>query len=239
MRLMFDFTAQEGRHLGPVTPIDDLVAAIPDAIDVWTPAATFLTQAAGRVTTWSGRRNGRTLVQATTPRQPTLEGRRLRMMSETFLSTASLDLAGTAIGVRTSLTIAISATVHPSALDTDLHYISGAAAPVNRLSYRYTNGIRYLRYQVGSQNLDVPLPSGFTGAIGCVLVLSGATLTLYLSTGGTAAITLTGPFELATFTVGQAQANQVGDLPGWIGNVGIWTRAVSVAERELLLRWVG
>lgn len=238
MRLMFDFIAQEGRHLGPVTPIDDLVAAIPDAIDVWTPTAAFLTQAAGRVTTWVGRRNSRTLAQATTLRQPTLEGRRLRMMSETFLPTASLDLTGTAIGVRTALTIAISATIHPSALDTDLHYIFGAAAPVNRLSYRYTNGTRYLRYQVGNQNLDVPLPTGFAGAVGCVLVLLGTTLTLYLSTGGTAAITLTGPFELASFTVGQAQANQSGDLPGWVGHLGLWTRAITADERALLLRWV-
>lgn len=159
------------------------------------------------------------------------------MMSEMFLPTASLDLTGTTIGVRTALTIAISATVHPSALDSDLLYIFGAAAPVNRLSYRYTNGIRYLRYQVGSQNLDVPLPLGFAGAVGCVLVLLGATLTLYLSKGGTAAITLTAPLKLATFTVGQAQANQSGDLPGWVEHLGLWTRAVTADERELLLRW--
>lgn len=239
MKLQFDFVAPADKTFGVIAPIDELIDAIPSAIDVWNAAPDRVTLAAGKVSAWTGRKNSRVLSQATVARQPVLEGNRIRFSSDAGAAAASLSLDGAAIGVRTALTIAVHVSILPAALDTDLHYIYGHNTPISRLAYRFTNGTRYLRMQVGSQNLDAALPADWSGTVGAVLVLSGSSLSLHLSTGVSSTITLTSGFELASFTVGNAQLNVAGDLPGSIGNLGIWGKTATEAERNLMLRWVG
>ncbi|AWD21628.1 hypothetical protein [Fuscovulum blasticum] len=239
MHLTFDFVAPADRTFGVVVPIDTLVDAIPDALDVWAPTTASVTLASGKVSAWTGRKNGRVLAQGNTARQPVLDNGRIRMGNGSGTPAGCLELSGTQIGASTAITIAVNVVFDAPALTVDNHYVFGSASPISRLAYRYTSGNKYLRYQNLTQNFDAALAADFAGAVGAVLVISGTTATLHLTTGVSTTVTLAGAWTMASLALGAAQAAQPGDLPGSIGNVGIWSRAVSPSELATLLAWVG
>ncbi|KJZ33016.1 hypothetical protein TW83_00305 [Paracoccus sp. S4493] len=244
MKLQFDFAAQAGKHFGRILSLDDQVVAMTDPIDVWIPRA-GLTLVDGRISEWIGRRNGRILGQSNAARRPIPENGLLRFSSAALAGTTQLDLTGAAIGQRSALTIAAHARIHPESLGVDNQYLWGSSATggILRLAYRYTNGSRYLRLQVrdATTNLDVPLPADWSGVVGAVAVLTpgtpGPTLSLHLTTGESRSVALQAPIEVPTFSAGGGNAGAAGSLAGYGGNFGIWSRAVSDAERARLLRW--
>lgn len=238
MRLKFDFTAPAARTFGVVVPIDTLVDAIPDALDVWAPTEASLTQVGGKITTWTGRKNGRTLAQGNTARQPVLDNGRVRMGNGAGTPAGCLELTGTQIGATSALTIAVNAIIDTAALLVDNHYLYGSASPICRLAYRYTGGAKYWRYQNLTQNIDAAMPADFSGRVGSVLVINGTSATLHLTTGASTTVTLAGAFTLASLALGAAQAGQPGDLPGSVGVFGVWNRAVTAGELATLLAWV-
>ena len=238
MRLKFGFTAPPSRTFGAVVPIDTLVDQIPDALDIWAPTEASITLAAGKIAAWTGRKTGRVLAQATVARQPVLDAGRVRMGNGAGVPGACLELSGAQIGATAALTIALNVTIDAAALLVDNHFTLGAAVPICRLAYRYTTGAKYWRHQNLTQNIDTPLPADFSGRCGVVLVVNGTSATLHLSTGGSTTVVLTGAFTLATLALGAAQAGQPGDLPGSVGNFGIWSRAVTAGELATLLAWV-
>lgn len=244
MKLQFDFAAQAGKHFGIIRPLDDLVLDLPNAVDVWSPANTAanLTLVDGRVSEWRGRKNNWILGQAIAARRPVPEAGLLRFTAPTMLPMAQLELAGAAIGQRAALTIAVHARIHPDMLNTDNQYLWGSNTPVFRLAYRYTSGTRYLRVQAGgtaaANNLDVPLPAGWSGIIGALVTVENGRVVLTLNNGNTGSIPLPAAAELGAFVVAHAATGNAGSLHGLLGNLGIWTQAFPDADRAHLLRWV-
>lgn len=244
MRLKFGFVAPASKAFGVVLPLVDQVLALPNPIDVWLPEDNTQNYGLvdGRVAEWRGRINNRILGQTVAARRPIPEGGQLRFSSPVQAAAAQLDLTGAAIGERSAITIAVKARIHAEQLSVDNQYFWGSsvAGAMSRIAYRFTNGTRYMRYQTNdnSFSMDVPLPAEWSGAIGVVVVISGLTLTMYLSNGSSNTRALTVPFNMQGLSVGNAVAAQAGNLRGYLGPFGIWTRAVTESERNMLLQWV-
>lgn len=244
MKLQMDFAAQTGKHFGVIQPLRDRILALASPIDVWLPELTTdnFTLVDGRISEWKGQRNGRVLGQANAARRPLPEANLLRFSSEAQAPMAQLDLTGAAIGAKTALTIAFHGRIHPEQLAVDNQYFLGTSVlgAMERVAYRFTSGNRYIRFQTGDNttNLDLPLPLDWSGIIGGVLRLSGTTLQMHLTNGNNGQLTMPYAFNLSTFSVANAIAAAAGSLRGYIKCLGIWDRAVTDAERALLLRWV-
>ncbi len=247
MRLKLDFATLDSKNFGVVLPIEEQVLTLASPLDVWLPAPTAQNMVieSGRVSSWIGRRNGRTLINTNAARRPRPEGGLLRFSSDTRLPEAQLDLSGAAIGQQNAFTFAMHARIHPDQINVDNQYILGhsAAGAMARFAYRYTNGTRYIRYQTNDNalNLDTPLPADWNGIVGIVCVIDGLNISVYLSTGANNSRLLTVPFTMQGLMVAAAQTAMptgAGSLRGYLGPVGMWTRAVSAAERDMLLRWV-
>ena len=163
------------------------------------------------------------------------------MSSDVQATASQLDLTGTAIGTRTAFTIAMHGRIHPEQLGVDNQYFWGTSSTnaLFRFAYRITNGTRYLRLSIfnTTTNIDVPLPPEWSGTMGAVAVLSGGTLTVYLTNGSHNSMTLSAPIDLQTFSVGNAIAGAAGGLRGYVGKLGIWPWTATADERATMLRW--
>ena len=248
MRLKLDFPTLDSKNFGVIAPIGDQVLALASPVDVWLPEVSVQNMVieSGRVSSWIGRRNGRTLVHTVASRRPRPEAGLLRFSSDLQLAEAQLDLTGTPIGQQNAFTFAVHARIHPEQIGADNQYIMGGSAAGNmgRFAYRFTNNTRYIRYQTNDNalNLDVPLPFDWNGIVGIVCVINGLNISMHLSTGATNSRALTVPFSLSQFMAAAAQTAMptgAGSLRGHLGNLGLWTRAVTEVERDMLLRWVG
>lgn len=240
--LQYDFTPS--RSLGVIQPVLDGVLAMANSVDVWTPDAADMNFAAGKISAWRGRKAARVLGQANAARQPVLESGLVRMSSSAQAAVAQLDLEGTQLGALGAFTIAVHARIHPEQLGVDNHYFwgTGVAGSMFRLAYRFTSGNRYIRLTTRdtATNIDVALPADWNGVVGVVVTYSAGVLTMYLTTGlsGSRSITTPSTIDIQTLSVGNAVINGVGSLRGFIGPFGVWTRAATQQERELLLSWV-
>ena len=245
-RLQLDFVTIPEKNFGAILPVEEQILALPDALDVWLPAPTTQNMVieSGRIASWIGRKNGRTLTHATPARRPRPEAGLLRMSSDIQAPEAQLDLSGAAIGQQNAFTMAVHARIHPEQINVDNQYLIGGSSPAGsmaRLAYRFTSGNRYLRYQTNDNalNHDVALPSDWNGIVGVVVVIDGLNIRMDLSVGTTGSRALTVPFSLQQFMVGNAATLAgAGSLRGYIGNLGLWTRAMTDAQRALLMRWV-
>lgn len=244
MRLDLDFASEPGRNFGFVTPLIERVRAIPDVMDIWLPENTpeNMLVTDGRVEEWRGAINRHILGHPVFIRRPKPEGGLIRCSSDAQSPMGQLDLMAEPIGSPGALTIAIHGEIHPEQLGVDNQYFWGTSVigAFARVAYRYTNGTRYIRYQTNDNrlNLDIPLPSDWSGRVGVVVVIDGSTVSMHLSTGASGAMELTERFTMLTFSVGHAVQNGLGNLRGYLGNLGIWNRVASGAELRTLTRWV-
>ena len=245
MKLQMDFTSDAGKNFGVILPLTDRVLALSNPVDVWLPQATAQNMVieSGRVSSWIGRRNGRTLVHAVAARRPRPEAGLLRFSSDGLTNEAQLDLSGAAIGPQNAFTLAIHGRIHPDQLGVDNQYFAGSSTSgaMARIAYRFTNNTRYIRFQTNDNSLnhDVALPLNWNGIVGIVMVIDGLNIRMDLTTGATGSRALTVPFNLQSFMVAAAATlGSTGSLRGYVGNLGMWARAMTATEREMLLRWV-
>lgn len=236
----YDFTAPDGAHFGIIQPLADIIAAIPNPVDHWTPTAESMTLQNGRITEWTGA-SGRVLEQDTESMMPILDGSEVLFGDGAAGSRSLMSLSGTAIGAVTDLTIAGKFRLPAGAIYDNVNYLFGqTTGQVFRIAHRYANSNNFLRLDTTSPAVqidldleadatDVPVVAVISGGTGVEVHVGDTTATGTLG----ASLTLT-EFILCSVNLTQSASN----WSGWVGNFGIWKTVPSESELASLKQWV-
>lgn len=238
--MRYDFVAPAGKHFGIVQTMEDALSDIPSVVDFWTAAADKVTIESGAISAWTGDK-GRVLAQDNAALRPTLSGSEILLGDGAGGSKGSLNLAGTALGAITNLTIAGRFRLPNAALTNDNQHIFGQSAPgqVFRSAYRYANSNNYLRTDMTTPSVvqvDRDIPTGQL-VIPYILTITGGTAIKMIVNDEVTTGTLPAAPNLSTFTLGASNVGGQG-WRGWVGKFGIWKHAATDAQIALLKRWL-
>lgn len=236
--IRFDFDANDGAHLGVFLSLAEQVAAIPAPVGIWErPGAGNTTPAGGKISAWTAG-NGRQWRQDTAARQPVIAaGIAALDMTAAGAAVASMALDGPAIGVIGDFSFAILADLTGTGAETtDLHFLAGQdQGSLFRISYRYTAGNNYMRFEGPGRSLDVDLPA-VPGPIALIVSVSGGLAATFSVGNVSASGAMSSAPDLQGFEIGNRKtASGAPDWPGRIHRAMMWHHALTAEERTLVL----
>ncbi len=224
--------------LGPQTPIDTAVLAIPNSVGIWRPGVGY-TLAGADVQEWAASDTGRVFQAISSTKRPTPDNGMLAFHNTgTDAVKAGMLLTGTALGTVTDITVAISAKLASSALNTDNHGLWGANDDPDYFNASYrrisSNNRMRLTYGTAATVLDADMPDG-VATLNMYFRLAGGAATFWCNeiTAYRAITEMKFPF----FQIGGLNGLAV-DWPGWIKKVGIWSRGLTKDEQKTVKYWL-
>lgn len=233
MQLKYDFTANAGSHFGLITPIADVLDAIPNLYDAW-DADSGLTTVEGLVSEWAGQK-GNLLSQGDSDLRPTKEDQGLRMFNianETASATLGVDGIG---GTSNGFTVAFSGSMLASQMDNpSAQFLWGASDPLLRMMRQNTPRFRL---QVGDTSDVIDLEASSTETkVGVVMVVNGTTVTLHTADNS---ITDTTATQAGIGSINVAgTSNTQASLIGWARRFGIWKHVPDATQLATIKNWV-